>query len=183
MAAPTLREIVLKLDEIAEDIWRCDDLDSGFDDVRQRSLQLQAQLLVQRSFQKTENLLRQQTDKTLPKQHATRIKHFIKFTFEKTSRSNERSARLRELECNALKLCGLTYTIKEILELPAPQFDFLLANAANFVRLKKLAQYLYRDDIDKFIFGKFDPEDEDLFKEFLKCLSSTTSRGRQQLTG
>jgi hypothetical protein len=173
MSTPTLQEIALKLDEIAEDIRSCDDLDNSFDDLQQRFLQLEAQLHVQRSLQKTAKLLRQQTcDKALPKQHATRIKHFIKFTFEKTSRSNERSIRLRKLECNALKLCGLTYKIKEILELPAPQFDFLLANVTDFVHHNQLAQYLYRGDIDKFIFGKFDPEDDDLFKEFLKCLSS-----------
>ena len=147
-------------------------------------MQLQAQLHVQKSLRQTAKLLREQADdKALPKQHATRIKHFIKFTFEKTPRSNERSTRLRKLDCNALKLCGLTYTIKEFLELPAPQFDFLLANATSFVQRNKLAQYLYRDDIDKFIFGKFDPEDDDLFREFLKCLSSQIKTESHKLTG
>lgn len=120
-------------------------------------------------------LLRQQpSDKPLPNQQAKRVKQFFKFVFGKASRGNDRSVRLRELECNTVKLIGLSYKIKDVLELPASQFDFLVEHVSEFVERWKLSQYLYRDDIDKAINSKFDPEDDVLFKEFIKCSSATS---------
>jgi hypothetical protein len=82
---------------------------------------------------------------------ATRVKHIVKFTFGVTNIGKEWSIRLRTLDCNALKFCGLTYKLKEIHELSAAQFDFLLANVTDFVHHYKLSQHLYRDDIEKAI--------------------------------
>lgn len=61
------------------------------------------------------------------------MKHFIKFVFEKATRGNERQTRLRKLDCDALKFCGLAYKVRDILELPPAEFDFLVANAADFI--------------------------------------------------
>lgn len=170
MPLDVLQEIKRTLDKVAEDIWDCDDLDGAFDDIQQRLSRLEAQLHVQRSLQRTARLLRKHPrDKVLPNQLATRVKHFIRFTFEKETRDKSLSTRLRGLECNALKFCGLTYKLKDILELPPAQFDFLVAKAEDFVHRQGLAQHLYRDDIDKVVYGKFDPEDDVNFKEFLKC--------------
>jgi len=169
MSVHALQEVERNLDKAIEDIWDCGDLDDVFDSMLQRLSRLEAQLNVQRSLQRTAKLLQEHTrHKVLPNQQATRVKHFIRFTFEKTTRGNERHTRLRKLECNALKFCGLTYKIKEVLELPAAQFDSLVANVGAFVRRHDLSQYLYRDDIDKAVHSKFDPEDEVIFKEFLK---------------
>lgn len=191
------------LDKVGEDTWDCDDLDDAFDSMVQKVSRLEAQLHVQRSFQRTEKLLREQTqDKPLPNQQATRVKHLIRFTFEKTTRGTgcslasrnsgnpagddgdtkqktlrERQTRLRKLECNALKFCGLTYKIKDLLELPAAQFEFLVVNVGHFVQRQELSQHLYRDDIDKVVHSKFDPEDDAIFKEFLKCSSYTCLSG------
>jgi len=175
MSVHALQEIEGILDKVGEDIWGCDDLDDIFDGIVKILSRLEAQLHVQRSLQKSAKLLRAKTcDKALPNQLATRVKHFIKFTFEKTTSGNERPTQLRGLECNALKFCGLTYKIKEILELPAAQFDFLVANAGDFVHRHELSRHLYRDDIDKAVHGKYDPEDDVIFKEFLKCSSVST---------
>jgi hypothetical protein len=174
MSLHALLEIERNLDKVGDDLWGYDDLEEVFHGLLQRLSRLEAQLHVQRSLQRTAKLLREQArDKCLPNQQATRVKHFIKFTFEKTTRGNDRHKRLRKLEPNALKFCGLSYKIKELLELPAVQFEFLVANIADFVHHHKLSQYLYRDDIDKAVQGKVDPEDEELFKEFLKCSSAS----------
>ncbi len=170
MSTTSASENERKLDEVKNGCWHHSNSDLVIDSVLQRVSQLQAQLEVQKALQKTEILLLQQPfDKSLPNQQATRVKHFIKFVFEKTNRWKERQAQLRRLECDALKVCGLSYTIKEIHELPLAQFDFLVANITDFVQRQKLSEYLYRDDIDRGIQAKFfDPEEEDKFKEFLK---------------
>jgi hypothetical protein len=202
MSVHALQGIERNLDKVGEDTWDCDDLDGVFDSMVQKVSRLEAQLHVQRSFQRTAKWLREQTqDKALPNQQATRVKHLIRFTFEKTTRGTgcslasgnsgnpvsddgdtkqktlrERQTRLRKLGCNALKFCGLTYKIKDLLELPAVQFDFLVANVGDFVQRHELSQHLYRDDIDKAVHGKFDPEDDVIFKEFLKCSSTRPIR-------
>lgn len=172
MSLNTLQET---LDKVGEGIWGGDFHDDAFDDILRRVEQLEAQLHVQRSLQMTAKLLRKhQDDKVLPNQLATRVKHIIRFTFEKETNGNKRATRLRSLKCNALKLCGLTYKLKDVYELPQAQFDFLVTNVGDFVHRHQLSQYLYRDDIDKAVNGKFDPEDDLIFKEFLKCLSTLT---------
>lgn len=52
------------------------------------------------------------------------------------------------------------------------QFDFLVENVSAYVESRKLSQHLYSDDIDKAVYAKFDAEDEDLFKDFLKSSSA-----------
>jgi hypothetical protein len=53
---------------------------------------------------------------------------------------------------------------------------FQPSSSTGFVKTHKLLQYLYRDDIDKAVYNKFDPEDEDLFKEFLEEFVSFSDR-------
>lgn len=169
MSAQAAQEIEQYLDKAGEYIWHCD-LAGASSRMLQRLSRLEAQLHVQRSLQGTANLLQEHPrDRALPNQQATRVKHFIKFVFEKTTRGNERHMRLRKLDCDALKFCGLTYKIREVLELSAAQFEFLVENIGDYVCRHKLSEHLYRDDVDKAVHGKFDPEDDVIFKEFLKC--------------
>jgi hypothetical protein len=100
------------------------------------------------------------------------VKHFIKFVFEVINHSKERQTRLRKLDCNSLKLCGLSYTVKEVLELPNEQFDFLVENVVDFIHRQTLLQHLYCKDVNKVLQAEFNPEDDDLFKEFQKCSSA-----------
>ncbi|KAF1995660.1 hypothetical protein P154DRAFT_526169 [Amniculicola lignicola CBS 123094] len=173
MLAPTLQEVENNLDKVGKDLWCYDSPDLAFDGMLQRLSQLQDQLKIQRTLHTTAELLRNQSlDKPLPKQQATRVKYILKFTFEHTTREDEKHIRLRKLDCNALKFCGLSYKIKDIIELPTAKFNFLVENVADFVHRRTLAQYLYRDDIDKAVYTKLDPEDDNLFKEFMKCSSS-----------
>ncbi|KAF2175342.1 hypothetical protein K469DRAFT_743379 [Zopfia rhizophila CBS 207.26] len=153
-------------EKIRTEIWHQDVLALDIGGIVQSLSQLQAQLEVQKTLLSTAKLLQQH--KHLPNQHATRVKHFIKFVFEKTNRGHKQQARLRALEFNALTFCGLLYTVRELLELPAIQFDFLVENLPDFVRRQRISRHLYRDDINKAVYGKFAPEDGNLFKEYLK---------------
>ncbi|KAF2788648.1 hypothetical protein K505DRAFT_328792 [Melanomma pulvis-pyrius CBS 109.77] len=163
MSAPSLEE---KLDVVGTDIWRYDDSDLDIDPILQRLSQLQIQLKVQRKLHATAELLRYPS---FPKQQATRVKHFLKFVFEQTTRGENRHLAFRKLDCNTLKFCGLSYKVKDIIELPQTQFDFLIENVSNFVHRRKLGGTLYRDDIDKMVFKKVYPEDEELHRGFLKA--------------
>jgi hypothetical protein len=62
------------------------------------------------------------------------MKHFVKFVFKKTDYWKERQTQLLELECDASKVCGLTYTIKDTQGLSLPQPEFLIANITDFIR-------------------------------------------------
>ncbi|XTI90736.1 hypothetical protein V2W45_1245197, partial [Cenococcum geophilum] len=64
---------------------------------------------------------------------ATRVKHFIKFIFKKATYRNERQTRLRKLDCDTLKFYGLAYKVRDILKLPPVEFNFLIANVADFI--------------------------------------------------
>ncbi|OCK98598.1 uncharacterized protein K441DRAFT_542511, partial [Cenococcum geophilum 1.58] len=65
--------------------------------------------------------------------------------------------------CNTLKFYGPAYKVRDILKLLPAEFNFLIANAADFI---------YREDINKAVYGEFNPKDNDLFKEFLKYSSA-----------
>lgn len=174
MSLLLLQELKRNGDKVREDMWHNAGSDFAFDSVLEILSHLHTQLTVQKALQSTTTLLRQHPKKkSLPNQQATRVKHFIKFVFEKTTRGNDRQARLRKLDCSALKVCGLSYTVREVLELPFAQFDFLIENVTDFIHCQQLTQHLYREDINKALNSEFDPEDDDIFKEFLKCLSTS----------
>jgi len=176
MSVLLLQELERNPDKVREDIWCYDSPDLISDGLLERVSCLYAQLKVQKALQTTAKLLRQYaSNKWLPNQQATRVKHFMKFVLEVTNRSKERQTRLRKLDCNSLKLCGLSYTVKEVLDLPDEVFDFLVENVADFIRRQTLRQFLYREDVNKVFQGQFDPEDDELFKELQKC--SSTSAG------
>ncbi|EGE09446.1 hypothetical protein TEQG_08347 [Trichophyton equinum CBS 127.97] len=70
-------------------------------------------------------------------------------------------------ESSEVDFARLLYTVREIVELPARVFNFLIKSVEDFVRSRELALLLYRDDINKVVLGDFDPEEEDLFMRFL----------------
>jgi hypothetical protein len=161
-------------EKIGKDIWCSSDLVS--DGLLQRWSQLQVQFKVQNALQKTAKLLRNHADdkkKSLPNQLANRMKTFIKFVFGETNRGGKQEkqqTQFRKLPCDALKFCGLSYTIKEVLELPTAQFDFLIANVADFINRQNLSHYLYRADINNVIINSdFDTNHKDLFEAFVNC--------------
>lgn len=174
MSPRSLSEIELSLDNLEKDIWNCDVADQGcIDGIIQKLNRLQIQVKVQKILRETADLLRKHSsDKILPNQQATRVKHFLRFVFERSTRASERCIRLRNLNCNALIFCGLSYKIRDILDLPQLQFDFLADNVEDFVQRYDLVQCLYRNDIEKAVNNKLDPEDEEKYKDFLKCSST-----------
>ena len=90
---------------------------------------------------------------------------------------------LQKLDCNSLKLCRLSFMVKEIIKLPGTQFDFLVGNVADFIRRQKLLQHLYCEDVSIIVHREYDPENDKLFKEFQKCSSPPKGSSLGKLTG
>jgi hypothetical protein len=182
MSADLLARIERDLSKVGEELWNIDGPDDLNGVLRKVSL-LKAQLEVQKSLQATANLLRRQPcDKALPKQQATKVKHLIRLAFRKNSRQEllergedgeegkeGRHRKLRKLDCDALKLCGLSYTTEEIVKLGDAEFEILEKRAAEFISHRNLSYLLYRPDVDKAVDSKLeDPEDDELFDKFMQ---------------
>ncbi|KAF2007409.1 hypothetical protein P154DRAFT_558657 [Amniculicola lignicola CBS 123094] len=159
--------------EISDDIKRNDD--QALIAVLNQLARLQAQATVQRTLLSAAQILSSQAkNSALPNQLATRVRHIVKFAYEKSSRNEERGACLQKLDCNALKFCGLAYTVRDLLGLPDLHFEVLMEYIAEFVHCRGLIQYLYRSDINKALDHRSIAEDE-LFRGFLNesaCLNS-----------
>ena len=178
MSADLLERIKRDLCKMGEELWNIDGPDNVFDEVLEKFSLLEAQLKVQKSLQATANLLRgQPSDKALPKQQATKVKHFIRFVYRKDSRGKVRHSQLRNLDCDALKFCGLSYTTEEIVKLSDAEFEILQKCIVKFINHHNLSHLLYRPDVDKAVDAKFeDPEDADSFKKFIQCTQCDFSK-------
>jgi hypothetical protein len=151
-----------------------------FDHVIERVSLLKAQLEVQKSLQATANLLRRVPNgKALPRQQATKVKHLVRFAYRKNSRQERlereegkegRHQKLRRWDCDALKLCGLSYTTEEIVKLSDLEFETLQKGVEEFIHRQNISYLLYRPDVDKAVDSKLeDPDDEELFDKFMQC--------------
>lgn len=185
MSADLLARIERDLCKMGQEIWNIDGPDDVVDKVLERLSLLKAQLEVQESLQATANLLRRvPSDKALPKQQATKVKHLVRFAFRKNRRQEllerakegkedkeGRHLKLRKLDCDALKLCGLSYTTEEIVKLGDAEFEILQKHAEEFICHHNLSYLLYRSDVDKAVDSKLeDPEDNDSFDKFMQCI-------------
>jgi hypothetical protein len=186
MSADLLARIERDLSKMGEELWNIDGPDDIRDKVFKRLILLKAQLEVQKSLQATANLLRQvPSNKGLPKQRAKKVKNLVRFTFRKNSRQEPlkrgkegegvegveggRHRKLRKLDCDALKLCGLSYTTEEIVKMGDVEFEFLQNRVAEFISYRNLSYLLYRSDVDKAVDSKLeDPEDVELFDKFMQ---------------
>ncbi|PVH92389.1 hypothetical protein DM02DRAFT_543749 [Periconia macrospinosa] len=171
MSADLLARIERDLCKMGEELWNIDGPDDILDKVLERLSLLKAQLEVQKSLQATANLLRRvPSDKALPKQQATKVKHLVRFAFRKNSHKEGRHRKLRKLDCDALKLCGLSYTTEEMVKLGDAEFEILQKRAEEFIRHRNLSYLLYRPDVDKAVDSKLeDPEDDESFDKFMQC--------------
>ncbi|KAK3361560.1 ankyrin repeat-containing domain protein [Lasiosphaeria ovina] len=80
--------------------------------------------------------------------------------------------KLRKLDYDALKLCGLSYTTEGIVKLSGAEFEILQKCAEEFIRHYKLSTLLYRPDVDKAVDSKLeDPEDGELFNKFMQGIT------------
>ncbi|KFY30326.1 hypothetical protein V494_08189 [Pseudogymnoascus sp. VKM F-4513 (FW-928)] len=183
MSADVVQRIERDLYNLREELWNIDSPDDVLSGVLEMVLRLKAQLEVQRSLQATANLLRRQpSDKALPKQQATKVKHLIRFAFRQNSRQelHERSEEakerkearrrnLRRLDCDAVKLCGLSYTTEEIIRLGDVEFGILQKCLAEFISYRNLSHLLYRPDVDKAVDSKLeDPDDDGSYDKFMQ---------------
>lgn len=170
MSADLLRRVEQDLENLGEELWNVDGPDDLLDRVLEKTSLLKAQLNVQKSLQPVANLLRQHpTKKALPKQKATKVKHLIRFAFRKNDRGDSRHKRLRDVDCDVLKFCGLSYTTEEILKLDHAELDILVRRAVDFMRHRNLSSVLYRRDVDKAVESTFeDPENESEYHSFMQ---------------
>ncbi|KID95380.1 hypothetical protein MAJ_08653, partial [Metarhizium majus ARSEF 297] len=168
MSIHLLQELVHNGDKIKEDVWYYNGPNLAIDEALRITSELETQLEVQNVLLSTVKLLkRHPRNQPLPNQQATRVKHFIKFVFGPPSRAKDRQLQLRSLDCTSLKLCGLSYTVREISEMDLHEFNVLTTRLPSFARVHNLDFLLCRDDINRIVHGDFEPEDEDAFKAFL----------------
>ena len=154
--------------EVLKETWRLSSGELDLPKLLASVTRFQTQLEVQTVLLSSENQLWEYpANKSLPNLQANRVKNFLKFVFEKTTRDSARQARLRTLDCSSIKLCGLSYTVREIIELPRPLFDFLIENVPSFVEQKRLFLHLCRDDIHRAVLNDLDPDDDEAFTKFL----------------
>jgi len=188
MPAELIARIEGDLCKIGEELWNIDSPSGTLDKVLDIVLLLKAQLEVHKSLQSTAILLRQTpSNQTLPNQKAGRVKTLVLSTFQENSSSElseqykkgkkDKNAKgkyekLRELDCDALKLCGLCYTMEEIVKLGDREFEFLRKHAEEFISCRKLSSLFYRYDVNKAIdsvTSKFaDIEHNELYEEFIR---------------
>lgn len=168
MSLTLLQALVHNGEDILQDVWNLTDFEISLSELLDIISRLQTRLEVHKALLSTAKLLRDApSNKPLPNQQATRVKHFIRFVFEETARGKDRQRRLRNLDCTSLEFCGLSYTVKEILDMPSRVFDHLLENIAVFMERQQVPILLYRDDIHKAVLSDVDPEDDELFQSFI----------------
>ncbi|CZS94284.1 uncharacterized protein RCO7_10332 [Rhynchosporium graminicola] len=184
MSAALLERIERELCRMGKELWNIDSPDDFFDKVFERLSILKAQLEVQRSLQATANLLRRVPgNKALPKQQAMKVRHLVRFAFRKNSRQElpgrgkkgkeGRHRKLRKLDCDALKLCGLSYTTEEIVKLGNAEFEILQERTEEFIHHRNLSCLLYRPDVDKAVDSRLeDPEDDESFDKFMQTYTA-----------
>ncbi len=170
MSDTALSKIENELARIGQELWQIDGSDEALDMVLRGVSRLKAQVEVQKSLQITANLLRKQPiSKALPRQQATKVKHFVRFVFRKQSRGGDRPEELRKLPCDAVKLCGLSYTTEEIVKLDNLKFEFLKHNVAEFLRQRSLSRLLHRADIDKAVDARVETVDDyEAYESFIQ---------------
>lgn len=131
---------------------------------------LQTQADIYRTLMPTaELLIKHPSNSALPGQLATRVRHILTFAYGQETRNHERSMRLRELGCNALKFCGLAFTVREIRTMPGPQFELLIDQVTDFVQRTGLEQHLYRRDIAKALSHESITQNV-IIRDFLHCM-------------
>lgn len=170
MSGALLERLEGDVDRIRQDLWAVDSSDDALDKVLAKISLLKAQVEMQKSLQITANLLRSQpSGKALPKQQATKVKHLIRFVFRKESRGGGRHKQLRQMDCEALKLCGLTYTTEDIVKMDDEKFELVRIHTADFMLRRQLSSLLYRPDVDKAVDAEVEePDDQELLDEFIK---------------
>lgn len=170
MSSIPLERIGRDLDKIAGELWNIDGPDGALYEVAGKLSTMKCQVAIQKSLQATANLLRQHPlHKALPRQQATKVKYFVRFIFGRDSRGGGRYKRLRALNCNALILFGLSFTIEELVKMDDAAIDILQERGLEFIRHRELSRHLHRDDINKAVNAKLeDPDDDGLYEKFIQ---------------
>jgi hypothetical protein len=144
--------------------------DADYDYLIEEFERLKIQATIQKVFAKTAKSLRG-GDKHLPDQFSSRLKQFIKFAYEPATNHRDRQQKLRQLEPNDFKFCGLCFKLTDIYIMPMPRFTMLVEIVGEYVRLHGIASCLYREDISRAMFTPdIDVEDVESYQNFLACL-------------
>ncbi|KAF2844057.1 hypothetical protein T440DRAFT_60379 [Plenodomus tracheiphilus IPT5] len=66
----------------------------------------------------------------------------VEFTWTTEDRRNKRRLRLRNLNRNSLKFCGLAFCVNDLVEMPYQNFEKILSSIETFVEAEQLEPYL-----------------------------------------
>ena len=83
--------------------------------------------------------------------------------------------KMRDLDYNAIKFLGLSYTTKEIVKMDNTKFKTLKNSRVEFFHRRKLSRLLYRPNVDKVVNTSFtDPDDDGSYKKFMQGIQHDT---------
>jgi len=158
---PRFKRAIAKIGQV---LWSIDDW-SNIDKILEGVSFLNAQLRVQKSLFPVINALQKTLrNKSLPGQRAKRVRTLTLFTFgqesekakkqyhklqEKRQKLRKRLRELCESDHDAFTLCGLSYTIEELLELDDVEFKILETRISQLIHHHNLSDLLIRTDVDK----------------------------------
>lgn len=140
-----LREAMLGLDSIEKDI-------------EDEILLLYIQLEVQKRFDDTVKFLRKaQSAELLPHRRHQRVLSLIEYVFKKyehksnlKQETKSKHEKLRGMDCDALKLCGLSYTVTEVMSFSEQHLDFISSSfTTEFIERRGISSLLYHPSINK----------------------------------
>lgn len=171
----SLKTIQRNLNKVGQDLWKADIPEVELEEIFKELLSLKAQVAVQRTLQATATLLREHpSTKALPKQQATKVKHFIRFVFRRDSGEGSRQKQLRAFDCDTLKFLGLSYSTQDIIKMDATEFEVLLKYGSRFLGYCNIGCLLYRPDVDKAVDAEFKDADNGSYDEFLQGIKYGT---------
>lgn len=166
----SLETVQRNLNKVRQDLWKADIPEVGLEAILKELLSLKAQVAVQKTLQATATLLREHpSTKALPKQQATKVRHFIRFVFRRDSGEGSRQKQLRAFDCDTLKFLGLSYSTQDIIKMDATEFGVLLEYGSGFLDHCNISCLLYRPDVDKAVDAEFKNADQNgSYDEFLQ---------------
>ncbi|KAM3066477.1 hypothetical protein ACMFMG_011976 [Clarireedia jacksonii] len=148
-------------------------------DIEEEILLLHTQLEVQKRFEDTANILRKapEKNKNLPDQRHRRVLSLIEYVFKRYEHKSKlkeetksKHEKLRGMDCDTLKLCGLSYTVTEVMSFSKQHIDIISSSfTTRFIESRSISSLLYHPSINKVLENvPKKVEDMSLYGNFLK---------------
>lgn len=127
-----------------------------FQETIEQLARLHALAKVYSQLMPTAHMLRNRP-KCLPRAQVVRVTEMVKFAYGAKEYKNPVEARragMRQLDCNALKFCGLAFRIRDIVKLSDLEFEMLVEHVTEFIHSRSLIEHLCSDEITKALVTK-----------------------------